>query len=140
MAKKFYLDSCIWLDYFGDRKDGLRPLGEFAFQFLKKCENNNFSVLVSDTVVLELETILPKEQVKEIFSSFKRIIQKVNASAEEVSEARKEWNKRSKNIPFKDILHAIISKNNNAVIISRDRHFLEDLSLIVEVQKPENLL
>ena len=71
MVKRFYLDTAIWRDYFEDRKDGLRPLGEFAFQFLKECRERGIEILVSDTVVFELEARLSKERVKEIFSSFR---------------------------------------------------------------------
>jgi predicted nucleic acid-binding protein len=139
MVQRFYLDSSIWRDYFEDRRDNIRPLGEFAFQFLKKCTETGAEILVSDTVVLELEARLSKERVKEIFSSFREIIRKVAASAEQISEAREEWKKRNKQLPFKDVLHAIIARNNNAVLVARDRHFFDLLASIVEVEKPEDI-
>jgi len=136
---KFYLNTCIWRDFFEDRFDGLKPLGEFAFQFLKQCQEKGIEILVSDTVVLELEASLSKGRVKEMFSSFESIIREIAANAEEVSEARREWEKRNKQLPFKDVLHAIIARDNKAVLVSRDNHFFDMLSSIVEVKKPEDI-
>lgn len=104
MQRRFYLDTAIWRDYFEDRSDGIRPLGEFAFQFLKKCTESGAEILVSDAVIFELEARLSKERVKEIFSSFRNIIRKVAADAGQVSEARKEWQKRNKALPLKDVV------------------------------------
>ncbi|MFH1586244.1 MAG: PIN domain-containing protein [Candidatus Diapherotrites archaeon] len=139
MKKKFYLDTAIWRDYFEDRKDGIRPLGEFAFQFLRECKRRGIEILVSDVVVIELETRLSKEQIKEIFSQFKNIVQKVDANGEQVFEARKEWRKRNRALPFKDVLHAIIARDNNAVLVTRDNHFFDLLASIVEVMRPEEI-
>ncbi len=140
MLKKFYLDTCIWLDYFEDRKDGLNPLGEFAFQFLKKCEKQNCCIIVSDAVVFELQARLSKENLAEVFSLFRKIIIKVVAAPEQVSDARKEWKKRKKKVPFKDVLHAVIARDNNAVLVTRDMHFFYELSSIVEAKKPESII
>ncbi|MFH1256103.1 MAG: PIN domain-containing protein [Candidatus Diapherotrites archaeon] len=139
MAKKFYLDTAIWRDYFEDRSDGLRPLGEFAFQFFRKCLESGAELLVSDTVIGELEAGLSKEQVREIFHPFEEIIRKVAANALQVSEARKEWLKRGKIAPFKDVLHASLARDNNAVLVARDRHFFDFLESLVEVKKPEDI-
>jgi len=140
MQKRFYLDTAIWRDYFEDRGDGIRPLGEFAFQFLKKCTETGAEILVSDIVVFELEARLSKERVKEIFSSFRGIIKKVTANSGQISEARKEWQNRNKALPFKDVLHAIIARDNNAVLVARDNHFFDMLTSIVEVEKPEEIM
>ncbi len=139
MQKRFYLDTAIWRDYFEDRSDGIRPLGEFAFQFLKKCTETGAEILVSDTVLFELEARLSKERVREVFSSFRSVIRKVTANAGQVSEARKEWQNRNKALPFKDVLHAIIARDNNAVLVARDNHFFDMLISIVEVEKPEGI-
>ncbi len=139
VQKRFYLDTSIWRDYFEDRSDGIMPLGEFAFQFLKNCTETGAEILVSDIVVFELEARLSKERVKEIFSSFRSIIRKVAANAKQVSEAREEWKKRNKALPFKDVLHAIIARDNNAILVARDNHFFDMLTSIVEVKKPEDI-
>lgn len=140
MKKRFYLDTAIWRDFFEDRSDGLRPLGEFAFQFLKNCEKKGYKVLVSDSVVLELKVYFPEEKIKQIFSSFLGIIKNIKAAEEQISEARTEWQKREKRVPFKDVLHAVLARHHYAVLIARDNHFFDELSSIVEVEKPEEII
>ena len=89
-------------------------LESLLFQFLKNCEKKGYKVLVSDTVVLELKVYFPEEKIKQIFSSFQGIIQNIEATEEQVSEARTEWLKREKRVPFKDVLHAVLAKQHCA--------------------------
>jgi hypothetical protein len=137
MQKKFYLDTAIWRDYFEDRKDGIRPLGEFAFQFLKNCEKKGCTVLYSGLVVEELKSDYPKERVAEVFSSFKHFIVEVPISNEQISEARKVVSS-VKGTHIKDVIHAILARDNCAVMITRDKHF-DALAHFVEVAKPEDI-
>lgn len=137
MARRFYLDTAIWRDYFEDRGDGIRPLGEFAFQFLKRCQQRKQFVLVSQIVENELLTHYSKEKVEQVFSSFSDIIVRVDHSKQQVSEALSFWVKANKKFPFSDILHSIIARDNNALLISRDWHFTE--IKIAECAMPEEI-
>jgi len=137
MAQRFYLDIAIWRDYFEDRRDGLRPLGEFAFQFLKNCEKKGCRVLYSGLVVQELKSDYSRERVAEVFSSFKHFLVKVPISNEQISEARR-ISLSIKETHHKDVIHAILARDNCAVMITRDRHF-DDLTNFVEVAKPEDI-
>lgn len=123
--KKFYVDTAVWRDYFEDRKDNVRPLGEFAFQFLKNCQETKWVVLVSMEVERELLVYYTRARVTEVFSSFQDIIQIVDHSKQQVSEALFFHAKTNRQFPFPDILHSIIARDNNAVLVSRDRHFSE---------------
>jgi len=123
MEKRFYLDTSIWRDYFEDRSDGIRPLGEFAFQFLKKCLKEKYSVLVSDKVEKELLRYYSREKVNAVFSNFKEIIIKIKPTRKQVAEAGNIWIKNNKEFPLNDILHAIIARDANAILVSRDFHF-----------------
>ncbi len=51
MANRFYIDTCIWRDYYENRSDNLKPLGEWALQFLKNAVNNDDLILYSDLTV-----------------------------------------------------------------------------------------
>ena len=96
MEKRFYLDTSIWIDYVEDRGDGIRPLGEFAFRFLKYCEERDLEILVSDIVILELQKILSKERINEGFFPFEGIIKYIAATPEQHNEAKREWLKANK--------------------------------------------
>src|SRR3989344_2372062 len=131
MGEKFYLDTAIWRDYFEDRKDGIRPLGEFAFQFLKNCEKKGCKVLYSELVVYELKRDYSDEKIKMVFSSFQNLLVKVNISHEQHLEA-KELTKQKKDSHQSDILHAVLARDNKAVLVARDVHF-ECLRDLVEI-------
>jgi hypothetical protein len=137
MEKKFYLDTAIWRDYFEDWKDSIRPLGEFAFQFLKNCEKKGCKVLYSGLVVYELKQYYSDGQIKQVFSSFKDFLVEVSLSNEQISEARKVLSS-IKGTHLKDVLHAILARDNCAVMITRDKHF-DVLTDFVNVAKPEDI-
>ena len=134
---KFYLDTCIWRDFFEDRFDGLRPLGEFAFRFLKNCERNNCIVLYSGLVVQELKSDYSQERIAEVFSPFRHLLAKVQISNEQISKARKILSS-IEGLHLKDALHAVLARDNGAVMVTRDRHF-EALTGLVEVAAPEDI-
>ncbi|MBU2100101.1 hypothetical protein KKG83_00840 [Candidatus Micrarchaeota archaeon] len=137
MLQKFYLDTAIRRDYFEDRKDGIRPLGEFAFQFLKTCQKNKCKVLFSDLVVEELKSDYSDERISELFLPFEDVLVKVFLSDEQISESRK-ISSSVKETHFKDALHAVLARDNKAVMITRDRHF-EALTGVVEIAMPEDI-
>jgi len=137
MLQKFYLDTAIWRDYFEDRKDGIKPLGEFAFQFLKNCQKNSCKVLFSDLVVEELKGDYSDERIAGLFSPFEDILVKVFLSDEQISEARK-ISSLVKETHFKDALHSVLARDNKAVMVTRDKHF-DVLADIVEIAMPEDI-
>ena len=118
---KYYFDSCIWRDYFENRSDKFRPL-----------------IIYSDIVEEELNVGFSKEEVKNIISVVpKENIIKINVSKEQLREAIQV--SKELNIPTKDALHAIVARNNNAILVTRDKHFYE-LQNQVEIKKPEDLI
>jgi len=138
MARRFYLDTSIWMDYFGARGDGIRPLGDLAFQFLKRCRADKSQVIVSDVVVKELETYMPGGKAEIAFSAFTDIILRITHTKEQADEAFAIRRKLNPALPVYDILHSIIARDENAILVARDRHFWE--LGIAEVFLPEDLL
>ena len=131
------MDTAIWRDYFEDRKDNIRPLGEFAFRFLKNCEKKGCKVLYSGLVVQELKSDYSGERVKKVFFPFKHFLVKVSISNEQISEARRMLLSAG-GTHLKDVIHAILARDNDAVMVTRDRHF-DALIGFVEVAKPEEI-
>lgn len=136
---KYYLDSCIWRDYWEDRRDNMRPLGEFALNFLNKIIDNQDFVVVSNLVRKELSTRFSYEQIKEIFKiiSDEYLLVDITYTESQVKEAA--LISKSRNVPFGDALNAILARDNNSILISRDRHY-EELQDICLAKKPEDLL
>jgi len=117
----------------------MRPLGEWAFRLLKKIIENKDIVLYSDLVVEELSKDFGEKEIAEIFEIIKSkgLLEKVNISKEQVSEAIQLKNKFK--IPLKDAIHAIISRDSYAILVSNDNHFSK-LKEIMNVRKPEELI
>jgi hypothetical protein len=128
----YYVDSCIWIDYFENRTDGLKPLGEFAFQFFKKCLKNNDKILFSEMIVFELKN--KGLDFFEILGQFCFILEEVFPSKTDLEKIKSL--SVEKQIPFGDAFHYILSKTNNAVLVSRDNHLL----YFNETKLPEELI
>lgn len=139
MANKFYLDTSIWRDYYEDRSDSHKQLGKLALQLLQKIIEEENIILYSDLVVQELMTKYSKEEISGILSILYNIglLEKVNTSKAQAKEAADLCKKL--NIPFGDALHAILARDNKAVMVTRDKHFLL-LADIAEIKKPEDLI
>ncbi len=138
MTEKYYLDSCIWIDYFENRSDRFRPLGDWAFSLIKKIIRESNLIIYSDLVEEELLKYFDDIRIKEIISIIpQQLLIKIETKTEQLEEAIK-ISKRLK-IPVKDILHAILARDNDATLISRDKHFYE-LAKQVTIKKPEDLL
>lgn len=136
---KYYLDTCIWRDYFENRKDDYNNLGDFALEFIKKVNKNKETILYSETVIEELSKAYTDEEIKEILNVIdnKSLLIKVEIDRKDLIEAKKisDANK----IPVGDAIHAIAARNNNAIIITRDVDFLK-LRNIAKSKKPEELI
>ncbi|MEK6864400.1 MAG: hypothetical protein AABX27_03855 [Nanoarchaeota archaeon] len=68
---------------------------------------------------------------------FEDIMIKVAVSDLQASEAR--LLSKERKVPFWDAIHAIVTRDSNAILISRDRHF-SLLADICSVASPEELI
>jgi len=137
MTTKYYLDTSIWRDLHEGREDKFRPLGEWAFELLRKIRINQEKVLYSDLTLDELSIAYDKETITKLFQDIAELLEKVEIKENHVNEASKLSKKH--NIPFGDALHGILARDNNAIMVTRDHHF-EKLIGIVSVKKPEDLI
>ncbi|MEK6943614.1 MAG: PIN domain-containing protein [Nanoarchaeota archaeon] len=139
MEKRFYLDTNIWRDYYENRSDSLKSLGKPALNFLLGAIKEGNLIIYSELVVHELISKYTKEEISAIFSIFYNlnILVKAEISKNQAKEASDLCRKR--NVPFGDALHAILARDNGAMLITRDNHF-KKLNGIAETKKPEELI
>ena len=137
MQKRFYIDTCIWRDLLEDRNSGYSFLGEYAFEFLKKCRENNALIIVSSVVLHELGKRFEKSEIDDLFELFKEVIAFVKYSEKDLAEA--DYLVVRFGIHRFDALHAVICKVNECDLISRDRHF-ELIRGFVKIFKPEEVV
>jgi len=135
---KYYIDACIWRDYFENRSDNFRPLGEWAFKLISSILRNKEFIVISDVLEDELKDSSSEKQLNDIFLLIpEQLVIRVKASDDQFVDAR--MLSRSLKTPFKDTLHAVISRDNGCIMVTRDKHFIE-LCEITVVKKPEDLI
>ncbi len=139
MEKRYYFDTSIWRDYYENRSDRFRPLGEWALKLINEILESQDIILFSDFVIEELKVKYSEEEINKILEvvSKRDLLIKVNISEQQTIEAAKLC--KEKKVAFGDALHTILARDNNAVMVTRDKHFLELLD-IVEIKKPEDLV
>ena len=137
---KIYLDTNIYIDYFDGRADNLRPLGEFAFNLLKRALDCEFHIIISSLVLDELEYNTYKENIlgliKDLKDKNKLLIIEVNE--EDTKNANRV--RRERKTSYNDTLHAVLANRIKAdFLVTRNLKDFEELQDLVKVVLPENL-
>ncbi|MFH1649963.1 MAG: PIN domain-containing protein [Candidatus Woesearchaeota archaeon] len=139
MAEKYYLDTCIWRDFYENRM-GLhgKPLGKQANNLFTKVISKRFMLLYSDLTVKELSIDYTKTEIKEMLNLLflTGVLKKVDISENDYKEAQ--TIARQYGVPTPDALHALLARNNNSVLVSQDKHALL-LQQVVRVMRPEEV-
>lgn len=137
---KVFVDSNIFLDYYFDRKNHIKPLGEFAFQFIKRALACEFELVICDRVLdeikrkLELNSLEVERRIFHELNSAKKL-EIIDYSDQQALEAKQLG--KNTGFPINDCLYAVIARDLTIPIVSRDNHFKE--ILFVEVFSPEEL-
>jgi len=135
-----YLDTNIYLDYLENRSDRLRPLGEIAFQLIKRALQCEFKIIISDIVLRELNKYAKKDKINLILEPLKK--KRKIISIESNINNRRAAAKLQKEcqIPFFDALHYVLAISNDAeFLVTNDNHFNKILQNEISIVKP-NLL
>ena len=138
MVERFYVDTSIWMDLLEDRKGyNGEPLGEYALKLFSLIKIKKNRLVITDLLIKELESNYSIEEINGMILPFKKIIEKILTAAQQYCEAKQLAKER--NIPPGDVLHAIIARDNNLILITRDKHFnyLKDIS---NYYKPEEII
>lgn len=108
-----YFDTNFYLDYFYNRRDNIRPLGEFAHQALIKVFSGDYSVVVSDWLLEEISKNKASEPMNELIERLKEAKKYVYVStgSEDIQRAKK--------LPThkQDALHVILALKAGATIL-----------------------
>ena len=137
MASKYYIDTAIWRDLHENRKDKFRNLGELAFEAIKKIRINKERIVYSDFVFEELSHAYDEQTINKLFKDASELLEKVKINEEQFKEAA-DLSKKL-NIPFGDVVHGVLARDNNAIMVTRDRHFRK-LKDKITIKKPEDLI
>jgi predicted nucleic acid-binding protein len=135
---KYYVDTSIWIDLYEDRKGfNKEPLGEFALKLFSLIRAKKNRLIITDLLIRELEMNYSLEEINGMVKPFENIIEKIIVTKEQHDEAKKIAEER--NIPPGDVLHAIIARDYDLILITRDKHFrkLQDIS---KHYRPEDII
>ena len=95
-------------------------------------------IIFSNLNILELRNLgYSFDEISNMISILKDRIRRAYISNEEKELAKKIALK--KNIPEGDVLHAVLARNNEAILISNDLHFVK-IKDIIEVRNPEEII
>ena len=137
MASKYYIDTAIWRDLHENRKDKFKNLGELVFESLKKIRTNKEKIIYSDFVVEELSHAYDRQTINKLFNGVSEALEKVEINEQQLKEAA-DLSKKL-NIPFGDAVHGVLARDNNSIMVTRDRHFRK-LKDKITIKKPEDLI
>ena len=135
----YYFDTCIWRDFYENRFSKLgKPLGKYAADLFMKVVKRKDILFYSDLNIKELKIDYYEKEVTDMlnFLFLTSILQKVEMNSEDYVEAKKLA--KARHVPTADAMHAILSRNNNAIFVSQDKH-AQKLKDVVDVKKPERV-
>ncbi len=143
MEKRYYLDSCVWLNLFqkeGDATKGI-PYWQIALNFIENIKNNKNKVYVSTIVLKELYYILGNKfhNVKTYFEQTDFIVI-IKTKNEDYNLARKFENEDDFQISFYDYLHVAIARRIDCVFVTRDKDLLDFARNKINANLPEKLI
>lgn len=141
MTKTYYLDTCIWRDFYESRssKSG-KPFGRYTAELIRKIVKEHSRIIFSDVLIWELRKAYSEEDILEMLNFLFScgILIKVDIKKEEYQEAKQLSFVRD--IPLVDCLQSIQARNHKAILVSQDEHIVKGLSDITKAVKPQELI
>ena len=136
--QKYYFDTSIWLDFFEDRDEPNLPKGKWSTELIEKIIRNDDKIIYSEVVKDELiEQRYNLYEIDDLFQSLKKILIFTEVTKKQFGIAKDIALKRD--IPTRDALHALIARDNKAVLVTLDHHFKKILD-ITKPNKPQDLI
>jgi len=132
---KYYVDTCIWIDYWENRQDNLRPLGEFALKFFTNLEDEDI-VYYSDLTLKELNNRYSDDVIAEVFKVVECELIHLETYKSQLHTAT--IIARTGLMHWTDALHATLAKEADALLITRDKQILN--SGFARTFRPEELI
>jgi len=135
MPEKIYLDTNIYLDYFENRHDNIRPLGFFAYNLIRRCIEGKFKIVISDWVVEEFGKVGNQCKIDDLIKTLKKqdsiIIVKTNSQDLLKSKEYKNWT---------DALHIILAIKAGAdYFVTRNTKDFLNFQNSINIVLPENI-
>lgn len=141
MQKRYYLDTCIWRDHYENRHGPQgRQLGNYATRLFTKIMKDKAAIIFSTHIVHEMKKAFAPEEIEEMFQILflLNILKKIEITKKDWEEAKKMSQER--NVSKSDSLHAILARNNNAILITQNLKDFKKFSDIITIKRPEDII
>ena len=143
--QNFYIDTCIYLNLWKKEKGVIfgKPLWLISKEFFELMINNNYKVYYSGFILKELYHKLDEEEFnkKRVFIESTNNFIKIDLTNEEYKQAKLIERKVNFAISFFDIIHLILAKKSNSMLITRDKELLKIAKRLGAVaKKPEEVI
>lgn len=143
MKESYYVDTCIYLNIWQKETVNGVELWKLAKELFDKLEESESIIYYSGFVLKELKYILTEKefnQKRDLFNSNPKFI-KETLTEKEYEEARKIESQIKGEMGFYDIMHMLLARKTNSILITRDRNLIEVANKFgVETKKPEEIL
>lgn len=138
MEEIYYFDTSVWLDFFEERDEPNLPKTKLAKELIKKIVKEKGKIVYSEVVKNEMLSLgYSRYDIDSMFLPIQTILIYANSTRKQFGKAKDLSKKRE--IPLSDALHAILARDNRALMITRDKHF-DKLSDITKHKKPEDII
>lgn len=135
-----YIDTNCYMDYFENRRDNLRPLGDFAYNLLRKSIECEYKIIISSLVIDELEANGFGSKILGLIKDLREINKIVYSEECKEDEESARAIRKDRKTPFKDTKHAVISHRCGAkFFVTRNMKDFAELNDLVILKYPENL-
>jgi len=137
---KVYLDSCVYIDHFDGRVDKLRPLGEFAFEVLRRCLSCEFEIVFSSLVYDELIFNNYEKRIKELILDFEKKDKIIRVEVKGKDRKKAKILSKKRRTHYNDTLHAVVANRiKSDYLITRNVKDFFELQDLVKLSLPELL-
>lgn len=136
MAEKYYLDTQIWVDHYLKRE----PFGEAALKLILKVISKGFIIVFSNYIEKELKDVgLSPTEINFLLSMIKPDhIKRVSVTKIQFEEAHRLAKQRD--IPLGDAIHAILARDHEAQLVSRDEKDFSKIKDVILMKEPKDLI
>lgn len=136
--KLYYLDTSIWIDFFENRDEPNFPKGAIARKLIEHIASSGSKILYSNANMFEFYAFgYSRDYIYALLKPFNPILIFVMATEREIGLAKDLSYKRG--IPRRDAQHALIARDNKAVLVATDRHF-QKITDIIKPFKPQAII
>ena len=125
----FYVDTCIYLNLWQKEKEetlGI-PHWKSAKDFFEKCDNKDSIIYYSGFLLRELEFILDSPEFNQKHQLFRQSpnFERIFLSEGEYNQARIIEYELNYGISFFDVMHMLLAKKSDSILITRDKELLD---------------